>query len=323
MSDQSQKGGGPPMVKIDGSKVRSIRENQGLTQLYVATAVGVTTDTISRWENNRYPAIKRENCLKLAKALEVEISDLLDAPSEEPEVSIPEEPPPAVKTDQTDHPEKEPIVSQVAHPSEHNRTYSRLLSIGLVILLIACGTIGGWFYLSSKKPAITAVRYAPAHYIPGIPLPVVIEVSIEKNDENSYVVKETVPKGSTVISTFPKIVKESTHISTLKWLNKDNKSNFYAYTLKTPANHPLLISYNGSISERRQVNVVIAGDNSSKASDFHWADLNTDGRIDDQEIMQAYNRFSHVPSLNFETIEEIWMGSGYTFDHENEQLVIF
>jgi transcriptional regulator with XRE-family HTH domain len=45
--------GGIMMVKIDGSKVRRLREQKGLTQLYVATAVQVTTDTISRWENKR------------------------------------------------------------------------------------------------------------------------------------------------------------------------------------------------------------------------------------------------------------------------------
>ena len=63
--------GGPVMVKIDGSKVRQIREQKGLTQLYIATAVDVTTDTVSRWENKRYPSIKKENGLRLAEALEV------------------------------------------------------------------------------------------------------------------------------------------------------------------------------------------------------------------------------------------------------------
>ncbi|HSH14379.1 MAG TPA: helix-turn-helix transcriptional regulator, partial [Desulfurivibrionaceae bacterium] len=70
--------GGPPMVRIDGAKARRIRENKGLTQLYVATVVQVTTDTISRWENRRYPTIKKENAEKLAEALGVELPALLD-----------------------------------------------------------------------------------------------------------------------------------------------------------------------------------------------------------------------------------------------------
>ena len=75
MSDQ-QYPGPLQMVKIDGSKVRSLREAKGLTQLYIATVVGVTTDTISRWENKRYPSIKEENALKLAESLEVSLDEM-------------------------------------------------------------------------------------------------------------------------------------------------------------------------------------------------------------------------------------------------------
>ena len=75
---------GPAMVKIDGSRIRAIREEKGLTQLYVATAVEVTTDTVSRWENKRYPTIKKENGLKLAEALEVELSEILDSTETSP-----------------------------------------------------------------------------------------------------------------------------------------------------------------------------------------------------------------------------------------------
>src|SRR6185369_18076233 len=66
-----------PVVSIDGNKIRTIREANKLTQLYVASVVGVTTDTISRWENNRYPSIKRDNALRLAGALEVDLAAIL------------------------------------------------------------------------------------------------------------------------------------------------------------------------------------------------------------------------------------------------------
>ena len=59
----------PPGVAVDGTKVRTIREGKKLTQLYVASVVGVTTDTISRWENNRYPTRKRDNAQKVAGAI--------------------------------------------------------------------------------------------------------------------------------------------------------------------------------------------------------------------------------------------------------------
>ena len=83
MSDEMYPGG-PVMVKIDGSKVRQIREQKGLTQLYIATAVEVTTDTVSRWENKSYPSIKKENGLRLAEALEVPLEEILESAAEEP-----------------------------------------------------------------------------------------------------------------------------------------------------------------------------------------------------------------------------------------------
>src|ERR1700674_4404655 len=66
-----------PVVAVDGVKIKSIRETKKLTQLYVASVVGVTTDTISRWENNRYPTIRRDNAEKLATALEVGLAEIL------------------------------------------------------------------------------------------------------------------------------------------------------------------------------------------------------------------------------------------------------
>ena len=66
------------MIKIDGDKIRRLRESKGLTQLYLATYVGVTTDTISRWENKRYQTIKQSNAIKLAEALEVDLDVILD-----------------------------------------------------------------------------------------------------------------------------------------------------------------------------------------------------------------------------------------------------
>ncbi|MGB3225713.1 MAG: helix-turn-helix transcriptional regulator, partial [Desulforhopalus sp.] len=77
------------MVKIDGAKIKLLREQQGLTQLYLATAVEVTTDTISRWENRRYPSIKKDNGLKLAEALNVQLEEILEAPEEEQTESSP------------------------------------------------------------------------------------------------------------------------------------------------------------------------------------------------------------------------------------------
>ncbi|MBE0595835.1 MAG: helix-turn-helix transcriptional regulator, partial [Desulfuromonadales bacterium] len=98
-----------PTVCLDGTAIRRIREEKKLTQLYVAKVVGVTTDTVSRWENNRYPSIKRDNALKLAEALEVSLADILQKPPAEP-------PPPATHSPR--------------------RKLSRALGLGLSLLLL-------------------------------------------------------------------------------------------------------------------------------------------------------------------------------------------
>ena len=84
----------PPTVCLDGAAVRRVREEKKLTQLYVAKVVGVTTDTISRWENNRYPSIKRENALRLAEALEVPVEEILQGGTGECTIPEPAPPPP-------------------------------------------------------------------------------------------------------------------------------------------------------------------------------------------------------------------------------------
>lgn len=314
-------GGGPPMVKIDGSKARSIRENQGLTQLYVATAVGVTTDTISRWENNRYPAIKRENCLKLAEALEVDISDLLQTVDKET-ADAPEEDTPAAPAEQPE----EPVAAPASPGSDKSiavKKSSKRFTIFLVTLLVGLGTIGGWFFLFTQKASLTAVRHAPAHFIPGTPFPVVIEIITEDEPSLSYVVKEQIPQRASVISTLPEIHVDKKQLATLKWLNKNKMTTRYAYTLTTASETTGGLAFNGSVSAKDQPNIIITGQTSSEPSTFHWADSDSNGRISDQEIMQAYNRYATVPDLHFELIEEIWMGTGYRFDEKSREIIIF
>ncbi len=70
-------------VAIDGEAIRQIREEKRLTQLYVSKVVGVTTETVSRWENKRYPTIRRDNAIKLAEALEVDLKAILKQEVEE------------------------------------------------------------------------------------------------------------------------------------------------------------------------------------------------------------------------------------------------
>ena len=75
----------PPTVRVNGDEVRHIRETKALTQLYVAEGVGVSVDTVSRWENNRTQAVRRDNAAALAQALEVPLAEILQEESPQPE----------------------------------------------------------------------------------------------------------------------------------------------------------------------------------------------------------------------------------------------
>jgi len=113
-----------PMVLIDGAKVKEFREKQGLTQLYMATAVGVTTETISRWENRRYPSIKGDNAEKLAEALGVTVADILENRSEETTPVAPEDPSPSSS------PVKPPLSPKL------KRHLSVILLVALVVVIL-------------------------------------------------------------------------------------------------------------------------------------------------------------------------------------------
>ncbi len=65
-----------------GERIRSLRERRGLSQEALAQAIGVSTNTISRWETATYkPSL--EDLQKLAEFFDVRLSSLLP-PEEEP-----------------------------------------------------------------------------------------------------------------------------------------------------------------------------------------------------------------------------------------------
>ena len=154
------------MAKIDGAKVRRLREVKGLTQLYLATFVGVTTDTVSRWENKRYQTIKQANAMKLAEALEVSIEDILDQDGARQ---------PTEKT------ETRPSTMPATRRSARDPTQDLPLRMGIVVGLSGHHFRGPPLFLSAPSSGtvsaalagirITAERYLPDHCAPKPALP--------------------------------------------------------------------------------------------------------------------------------------------------------
>lgn len=307
--------GGTPMVKIDGTRVRQLRESRGLTQLYVATAVGVTTDTISRWENKRYPTIKKENGLKLAEALEVELGEILDqgGTGEEP---APEEEEVA-----------EPSVATAKPGDSSPPSPGRSLFLPLTLLVLAVLAVTGWWLTSAKKVVhINAQRLLPGKTVPGQPFPVAITVNTDAASPLSLILKEQLPGGAELVSAVPAYSAYDPGTGEIKWLQKINGEQIFAYVVKLDFPLGEKIGFDGTVAVRkgsgRQTDV--RGDQAVQMGNFHWADTDNDSRICDEEILVVYDVFSEIKGLAFDIdqVEEIWLGSGYRWDPEEQKFVI-
>ncbi|MBU5611815.1 helix-turn-helix transcriptional regulator [Geomonas azotofigens] len=290
-----------PSVAIDGARIRSIRETKRLTQLYVASVVGVTTDTISRWENNRYPSIKRDNAQKLADALEVPLEEVLRPDSPEPEQAPPQlEPPPAKAT---------------------TVTISVLLAALLLGLLL-------FFVLRQPALPLSATRWTPRFAAPGEVFPVQIKVARQSGSPFGFILREKLPAGARLVSSLP---PASSSDSDVKWLVPDGGTPVtLSFTLQVPASFnsgrdaafkgEIVIHSAGSTNRTEAV----GGSGAIHIGSYHWADSNGDGRIDDDEIMPAYYICEEMKGLglDWKTIEAIWSGKGYRWDAKHGYTVL-
>ena len=291
-----------PYLPVDGSLVRSVREAKKLTQLYVASVVGVTTDTISRWENNRYPSIKRDNAEKLAGALEVDLADILRP--EEPAAPGKPAPPAAV------------------------RSARRLVLSGLAALVLVCLSV--YYFTGQKSAHPSAVRWAPRFAAPAEIIPMQIKISRQPGDDVGFILKEHLPDGFRLVSSLPAVSGTEPSGSDLKWLVPGGSTSItVSYTVQVPASPAMRkeeqlkgeIVLHAGDANRTQA---IGGSSSVLIGGYHWADANGDGRIDDDEIMPAYYVCEEMKGLglDWKTIEAIWNGKGYRWEPQSGFVVL-
>ncbi len=293
------------MLKIDGDKVRQFREQKGLTQLYVSTVVEVTTDTISRWENRRYQTIKKENAIKLAQALEVELDDILDSDQDESSVK-----------DQT-------------YP---NKGFSKQLGIGIICLLALFFLLLGfslWRTKALNDYSLDSERILPAHVPPGVAFPVLVTVLTDASDPFSIIVKENLPAQSSSHQGVPEHIAQSQNHTVLRWISKvDSNGTHFAYMAVTEPGATLgeELHFNGVITSRSREKLVheISGDMKVLLKPYHWTDDNRDNIIDDDEILNVYDTYGAIEGFDFgkKLIEEIWSGQGYTWNPQTKKFDI-
>jgi len=297
---------GVAMVRISGAGVRRLREEQELTQLYLATAVGVTTETISRWERKDAPTIKKENGLKLAEALGVSLEEILVPVEEVAEESVET----VSHSDQT-------FVSSVLVPAAfRNKVFwSIALLLGVFLLLFLLTRSG------NEVTSLAARRIMPAHVVAGHPFPVVIAVGSGSEKNSSLLLKEELPAGSRLLRTVPQATMVDSNL--LKWIDKNGSGErIFAYlvTLDPDGGPEDTFSFNGSLLIRQssRSEIQVSGRSRIRLLPFHWADSDRNNVIDDEELLAVYDDFGRVDGLgvDMEEVESIWMGSGYHWDAE-------
>jgi transcriptional regulator with XRE-family HTH domain len=301
------------MASIDGEKIRKLREAKGLTQLYLATFVGVTTDTISRWENRRYPNIKQENAEKLAEALEVELVEILENESVIPPVSGEAAGEEAPGLDG----------GRAGLPLSAWRRMWPLLLVVLTLVVV-------WQYNGSQREevAVIAYRVLPPHIPAGEVFPVIINIEQPEGGNFPLIIKESVPSGCMPVKSSPDFTKVDAKQNVFKWISRTGgPETTIAYLARmTPTAKPSSLQFSGTVTVRDagSPTAVIQGANHLVIADFHWADFNRDGRIDDEEILTVYDTYAALDRLGFDwdEVDEIWSGTGYRWDRVKDKFEI-
>lgn len=294
----------PQSVAIDGLSVRKIREEKRLTQLYVAKVVGVTTDTVSRWENNRYPTIRRDNAVKLAEALEVDLENILKQEcSEEPRS----------------------LESLLSKKQPYLKT-GYLIAVAVLILVF-------FIYLFQKngtsgEPLLQAKRILPHYAAPGSRILIQVQIVREK-PLKGMILKEKFPQGWRLIESAPVASSVDDRAEGARWIFRNPPQTQIIYYL-------LAISADASAATDSQIEgevianpdgqhsaVTVENLGSLQIKPLHWADTNGNQIIDDLEILEVSEITEHTGDLNLEwdLIEQLWEAGGYQWQPEQKKFI--
>ncbi len=299
--NQNNYDGKSSTVCLDATVVKRIREEQQLTQLYVSKVVGVTTDTISRWENNRYPTIRRENALKLAEALDVSLGELLLKPVEA-----------------TSRSDLEPQKKLTA-------------AWGAVLLLIVVALIATFSSVGRTPPlpaTVTAERILPIFAGPGSVIPV--QVSLTHRANNSGVIlREYFPKGWKIVQANPPASSLDNVNGVARWIIKaGDKRDRIVYLVQVDplAKLESESSFQGEIVASKQGNrsaVSVQGVSKIIVAPAHWADVDGDGHIDDGEMLEASFTIEDMAGVHIDwnDLEKLWDAGSYVWDDDEEKFV--
>jgi transcriptional regulator with XRE-family HTH domain len=289
-------------ICLDGETLKRVREEKRLTQLYVSKVVGVTTDTISRWENNRYPSMRRENALKLSEALEIPVEELLRKPLPVPEVAPPEK-----------------------------KLWPWIIG-GMLVAVMLTGTLVVLAAKMNRQPpppaSITAERILPNFAAPGAAIPVQVRMT-QRSGEGGFILREYLPKGWKLLQSDPPASSLDNDNGMVRWIVKagDNRERIaYLVEVDRGAKAGSVGTFQGEVvagSGESQAAVPVQGAGRAAVAPILWADLNGDGRIDDGEMLQASHTVDDMAGVHIDwlDLERLWNAGGYRWDEGKSRFV--
>lgn len=294
----------PPTVRLDGEKVRRFRESKGLTQLYVAEVARVSVDTVSRWENNRTPAVKRENAQALADALEVDLDAILQEHAGTPEgLSAPTAVP-------------EPEDEREGRPGP--RLWVWVVGVAALVL------VGLWVLWRAAGPApfvVEGQRRLPLYTPPGTEVPVVVHLRAVSGAGHRVILRETLPPGWALLGAEPSPDQGPAPDGTIKWiLTLAEGGARVAYLVRAPPEgtegsaHRFL----GEVVTpgAQDGSVAVRGEGRIDLEFVHWADQNADFQISDAEVLDALERLEGAGGLGLDPadLRALWGAREYAWD---------
>lgn len=294
-------------VNINGSAIREFREQKELTQLYLATVVGVTTDTISRWENKRYPSIKLENAQRLAEALGVDLDDILE--HSDPD-QVEDE---AVFIDQQD-----------LIPEKGKSFFSpkRAVSAGVLFFILIVMFAGYYWVKNGQQPTITATRTLPLHTAPHLSFPVIVRLKADSSIDVPILLRETITGRAT--ATAIKTLLHSTmqeYGKNPRWIGRLVQGEAAFLYMVHPDQGVQLgeqLSFAGDCvsGKVKKKGTQVVGLKSLRIAMAHWADTDKDFIITDNEILDAYEHYSSSGNIDvdFSDLERLWLAGRYRWD---------
>ncbi|MHB8766364.1 MAG: helix-turn-helix domain-containing protein, partial [Deferrisomatales bacterium] len=272
----------------------------------VAEVAGVSVDTVSRWENNRTPAVKRENAEALAQALEVEVDQILqpglpgDGPAE-----------PGADGD------------RAAPAPECRRPWAALGLAAVAGAALALGATTLWRSApATPAPNVAATRRLPPYTPPGTEVPVTVDLRADQGGDLRVVLKEVLPPGWTFGGSSSPPDQGPAADGAVKWiLHLERGEGRVAYLVRAPAeareSTPFRFAGEVVLPGGEGGREAVRGEARIDIEYVHWADQDADFQVSDAEVLAALERLEAargLQGLDPADLRSLWGADQYTWD---------